>query len=254
MDKERVFSEQEVAQIIKRAAEITEEGAEPTYVPGVTREELEKIAAEVGVSASALERAINEARERTHKRGPLRLTEEFERVVDGELDPSQFDVVLEGVKTFGRGEPTLVGRSLRADAWTGAGQAHIDVTSRNGRTKLKVKSNAFFEALMTLYPSFIATAITVGTLSAKGMGLLGAAIGAGVMTVGGLLCGKLIKVGHRNAERLADDIQSRIAGAVAEQGPVAQAQVSSERPPVSEIRATPEVPVEQSLNQNQGSG
>ena len=243
MEKEHVFSEQEVSQIIHRAAQLTEEGAETTYVPGVTREELEKIAVEVGVSASALDRAINEARERTHKTGPLRLTEEFERVIDGELDPDQFDVVMDGVKTFGHSGPAQIGRSLRASAWTGVGQANIDVTSRNGRTKVKVKSNAFFQCLMTLYPSVVATAMTAGGLAAHGQGLLAAAIGTAIITTGGLLCGKLIKVGHRKAEKLADDMQTRISEAVAEQTPPVEAHV----PPV--VPASVEQPVEQQLEQ-----
>ena len=96
MAHERVFSEQEVGQIIRRAVEITEEGSAQAYTPGVTRSELEKIATEVGVSSEALERAIEEARQHTGKRWPLRLTEEFERVVDGELDPSEFDLLTEG--------------------------------------------------------------------------------------------------------------------------------------------------------------
>lgn len=231
MAQERVFSEQEVGQIIRRAVEIAEEGSGQAYTPGVTRPELEKIAAEVGVSPEALARAILEAGDRSGKKGPLHLTEEFERVVDGELDPGQFDILLEGVKPFSRaGQPGVaqVGRSFSMSTTTGVGQAKVDVTSRNGRTKLNVKSNALIQGIMTMFPSLIATVITVGALSEQGMGLVGAAIGIGVMTLGTLLFAKLTKVGHRNAERLADDLRDRIASTVASQGAVQQGQAKSD--------------------------
>ena len=220
MANERIFSEQEVSEILRRAVELTEQGAERDYVPGVTEAELLRIAEEVGVAPEALRRAILEAGERTGKRGLFHLTEEFERLVEGELDPSQFDVLAEGIKPLGNaGQPAIaqVGRKLQMSAWTGVGQAKVDVTSRNGRTSLKVKSNALFQALMTLHPAFIATMITVGSMSESGMGLLGGAIGVGLMTVGVGAFTWLTKLGHRKAEKLADNLRERIATTVAEQ-------------------------------------
>ena len=222
MPDERVFSEQEVSEIIRRAVEITEQGAARDYVPGVTQSELERIASEVGVNPEALRRAIMEAGTRTGKRGLLHLTEEFERVIEGELDPALFDVVAEGVKTIGNaGQPAIaqVGRKLQMSAWTGMGQAKIDVTSRNGRTSLKVKSNALFQGLMTLHPAFITTLILMGTLSEKGMGLLAAGLGAGIMTVGVSMFTWLTKLGHRRAEKMADDLRERIENTIAENQP-----------------------------------
>lgn len=221
MPNERVFSEQEVSDILRRAVELTEQGPDREYVPGVTEAELSRIAEEVGVSADALRRAILEAGDRTGKRGLFHLTEEFERVVEGELDPSQFDVLAEGIKPLGNaGQPAIaqVGRKLVMSAWTGVGQAKIDVTSRNGRTSLKVKSNALFQGLMTLHPTFIASLITVASMSERGMGLFGMAIGAGLMTLGFGSFTWLTKLGHRKAEKLADDLRERIAETVAEQG------------------------------------
>ena len=72
------------------------------------------------------------------------------------------------------------------------GQAKIDVTSRNGRTSLKVKSNALFQGLMTLHPAFITTLILMGTLSEKGMGLLAAGLGAGEVPLLMVTLGKAI--------------------------------------------------------------
>ena len=226
MPNERIFSEQEVSEILRRAVELTEAGTEREYIPGVTESELVRIAEEVGVSPEALRRAILESGKIDSKRGLFHLTEEFERVVEGELDPSQFDVLAEGIKPLGNaGQPAIaqVGRKLQMSAWTGVGQAKVDVTSRNGRTSLKVKSNALFQALMTLHPSLIATLITVGSMSESGMGLLGTVIGAGIMTIGAGAFTWLTKLGHRKAEKLADDLRERIANTVAEQQPVTAA-------------------------------
>jgi hypothetical protein len=70
---------------------------------------------------------------------------------------------------------------------------------------------------MTLHPTFIATLITVGSMSENGMGLLGGAIGVGIMSLGVGAFTWLTKLGHRKAEKLADDLKERIADTIAEQ-------------------------------------
>lgn len=228
MPEERIFSEQEVTDIIRRAVEISERGSNPVYQPGVTRAELEHIAAEVGVSVEALHQAITEAGLRTDKRGWLHLTEEFERVVEGELDPDRFDLVVEDLKSFrNAGQPSMaqIGRRMTMSAWTGVGQAKVDVTSRNGRTTLKVKSNALLQALMTLHPGLIATMITVGAMSEQGLGLVGGAIGVGVMTLSTAAFAWLTKRGHRRAEEIADNLRERIAAEVKDQARQGSAEV-----------------------------
>jgi len=223
--EDRVFSEQEVSQILRRAVELTEAGADKAYAPGVTVAELERIAAEVGVSSRALAQAILEQGAEPTKKGVLNLTEEFERVVAGEMDPSQYDVILDGLKPLSNaGQPhaSQIGRKLTASVWTGFGQARIDVTSRNGRTKLSVKSNAFFQGLMTLYPAFIGSVIAIAASADKGMAAVGLSIAACLVTVGGFAFTALTRKGHRRAEKIADDLRTRIAdtlstGSTAEQ-------------------------------------
>ncbi len=233
--QQNVFSEQEVAEIIQRAAELSEEGvAASAYTPGITREELETIAREVGVTAGALDRAIQERLEaKPHPKKGIRFVEEFERVIDGELDPANFDVVLEDVKllgTSGQAGATQVGRSLKASAWTGVSQAHIDVNSRNGRTKLKVRSNPLFQALMTLYPALIGSGILGGVLGEQGY-VMAAALGAcGLIAVGAAAFFKLLKVGHRRAGELANRLAGVIAKLTAEKGnPASGSTDSAER-------------------------
>lgn len=236
MEQERVFSEQEVEQILRRAVELTEQATASTYRPGVTRDELEKIAGEVGVSPDALLRALSEYEGRKREVGPLSLTQEFTRVVEGEMDPANFDIIAEGLKPLANaGQPAMaqVGRKFTMSTWTGVGQAKIDVTSRQGRTKLTVKSTALFQALMTLHPALMASIVAVGALSERGQGWLGAAIAGVAMLVGGLVFGWLTRKGHRDAEALADSLRDRLAQSIAAQG---RAEVRSEAPAELEQR------------------
>ncbi len=221
MANEPVFSEQEASKIIQRAVELSEQENTEVYKPGVTRGELERIAKEVGVPTAALARAIAEAA-RTHPgKQPFRLTEEFERVVEGELDPSQYDLVIEGLKPMAKaGQPlaSQVGRTLSMTTWTGVGQAKVDLTSRNGRTKVKVRSNALLQALMTLHPAFITSIIAMGALTERGMAGLGAGIAIAAMSVGATLFSILTRSGHQKAEILADQLKDKIQETIAEEG------------------------------------
>lgn len=208
----RVFSEQEVTEIITRATEISAAGKESAYIPGVTIEELERIAKEVGVDAAALMQAIEEQKEPRKQKSRTGFFEEFIRVVDGELSPDDFDLAIEGVSMMnGKSSGTSqIGRTLHATAWTGVSQAFVDVQSRGGRTKIKVKSNPWMQALYTLHPAFMAALITAGSMGERGMGMLGTAIGVGLMVVGAVVFNVMRKVGHRKAEETADKIKANV--------------------------------------------
>lgn len=228
MANEPVFSEQEASKIIQRAVELSEQENTEVYKPGVTRDELERIAKEVGVPTAALARAIAEAAKAHPGRQPFRLAEEFERVVEGELDPSQYDLVIDGLKPMAKaGQPlaSQVGRTLSMTTWTGVGQAKVDLTSRNGRTKVKVRSNALLQAVMTLHPAFITSIIAMGALTERGMAGLGAGIAIAAMSVGATLFSILTRRGHQKAEHLADQLKDKIQETIAEEG-VQQSQAS----------------------------
>lgn len=217
MPNRRVFSEQEVTDIITRATEISAEGGEEAYIPGVTIEELERIAKEVGVDPRALKQAIDDLRGGTKPRRQGMFIEEYVRVVDGELHTDDFDLVIEGVSLMngkaGIGT-TQIGRSLRATIWTGVSQAFLNIQSRGGRTKIEIKSNPWMQALFTLHPAFMAALITTGAMGERGMGLIGAAIGAGLLIVGGVAFNALRKLGHRRAEEVVDKVKVNIENLV----------------------------------------
>ena len=119
----RTFSEEEVALIIKRAAEL-QQTEEVQKDPGtaLTLAEVEQIAREAGIdpllirrAAHGLDRPAEKNRPSPFVGAPTRIV--YERVVDGEISVDEFEpLVNELRRTFGdNGVPSVLGKTL---AWT----------------------------------------------------------------------------------------------------------------------------------------
>jgi hypothetical protein len=215
-----VWSEQELGEIVQRAAELQEQSTDRGlgYTPGVTLQQLERIAQEVGVEPEFLRRALDERRQGVSGRGSGLLRDE-ERVVTGELDPADFDLILAQVRVRrSRHRPaTQIGRSLRAQVWTGSGLANLEVTSRNERTRLRLKSFPLFETLGTFYPAFLANIMGALPLAAHGHGLASALVGAGSVTVAALGFRFWLRRSNRAVTRIADKLAASVAADLARQ-------------------------------------
>jgi hypothetical protein len=212
---DEVFSEQQVTEIIRRAVQIQEKesSTSKTYTPGITRDELERVANEMGVSVDSLRQAIDEAKGPRAKRSVLGLGEGFERVVEGEIDPNDFDVVasmLRG-KNIGRGGVTQVGRSMGGQSWVGTTLSNVDVTSRNGRTKVVVKPTIFGPFMLGAYPALIGTIISASALGEKGYVAAAIASAAAFVTAGVVAFFTLRRKSISGAEDFADKLRDRIA-------------------------------------------
>ncbi len=214
MGSKNVFSEQEVAEILRNAIAIEEQGlVDHAYKPGVTLEELQRVADEIGVSPKALEMALNlEGSPAAQKKRVLTFKESFERVVQGELDPRDFDVILSHLKLMQTNQSsgvTQVGRTLTAQSWTGAGQANVKVSARHGRTKIEVTSSPLVAIMGALYP---ATLVGIAT----GVGVGSANPIAGILTAlafigsGAWGCRALLNANHRRSAELADKLQESV--------------------------------------------
>ena len=151
---ERRFNDEEVALIIKRAAELqqTEQVAsEPSTA--LTLTDVEQIAREAGIepalirrAAQSLDRPSTTVRPSPWVGSPTRLV--FERVVDAEIPVEAYEVLVNEIRrTFGEnGVPSVLGRTL---AWTssrvgGRRNAHgrqidVSVVSRGGVTTIRVE-------------------------------------------------------------------------------------------------------------------
>ena len=181
----RKFNDEEVALIIKRAAELqqTEQVAEE---PGhaMTLAEVEQIAQEAGIdprlirrAAHGLDRPSDTNRPSPWAGAPTRLV--FERVVDGEIPVDAFEPLVNEIRrTVGdNGVPSVLGRTL---AWTSTSsggrrnargrQIDVSVTSRGGVTTIRVE-----EELRN-----IAGALFGGLVGGGGGGTTGISIGIGM--------------------------------------------------------------------------
>ena len=134
--RERRFSEEEVALIIKRAAELQQtEESEQESGGALSLPEIEQIAREAGIDPTLVRRAalgldnpLPTNRPSPWLGAPTRLV--FEKVVDGEIPIEEFETIIAEVRrTFGdNGLPSIIGRSL---AWSsgmgGRRRAGMDV-------------------------------------------------------------------------------------------------------------------------------
>ena len=181
----RKFNDQEVALIIKRAAELQQtEQLEQEPANAMSLTEIEQIASEAGIdpqlirrAAQGLDRPTAVNRPSPWAGAPTRLV--FERVVDGEVPVEAFEPLVNEIRrTFGEnGVPSVLGRTL---AWTStvtSGRRHqhgravdVSVTSRAGLTTIRVE-----EELRNM-----ATGIFAPIVAGVGAGTAGAVIPAGM--------------------------------------------------------------------------
>lgn len=223
MSNEELFSEKEVAEIVKQAAELQERSAAggPPYSPGVSRDELERVAKEMGIDLAYLDQAIQSRLESQNNSGPqffgAKFVREIEKVIPGELPPEDFDVIMDEIGPKRKAQFTAqVGRSLNSSVSSGLGYGQLNVTSRDGRTRLRMRSIALFPGLLVFYPAFMGTAITLGALTNHHVHLpliYVCAIVLAVLTSAWGLFGLLTRRSHKAMQDLADRVAFRISEA-----------------------------------------
>lgn len=211
-ENQAVFSEQQVAEIIQRAAQIQMQ--QPlAYTPGITREELLRIAKELGVSPEALQQAVHEHINQPNSQPPG-FNPTFERVVEGELDPSDFDIITDEISVRSRrGQEMIrqVGRSLTSSVTSGIGSANLEVNARGGRTKISVKSQPVITGLVSLYPAAVIAGIVGPNIAQSAAGTpAGLAAAIAILAAGTGLFFGLHKHNVRKARELADRLSDAI--------------------------------------------
>ena len=165
---ERQFTEQQVADIIRRAAE-----AQPKLTgPGnatqglINASEVKRIAQELGIASDAVDRAIEDTSNWTATdSGSLNSVDRtMERRVEGELADEDYSAVLEEfVPSSGPGGQSIsVGSTLNYKAMAGLAECNVNVSKKSGWTNLRVKSSAFLALLPTMIPALLATVVSGG--------------------------------------------------------------------------------------------
>lgn len=213
MSEREVFSEQEATDIIRAAVQLQERlKSGEDYTPGLTREELMRMAAEMGLSEEAMRQAIA-------TRGQIQpedrrgfWTQQFSRVIDRELKPEDFDIVGTTVSRSGTHSNGLkqLGRTISGAVSRGMGYGMLEVTSRKGRTRIDVKSGSFVCFMATLYPGLLFGVLGALILSLTVNPIVGGLVGLGLVALGVVGLNLTLPIAHRRMKELADELKRRI--------------------------------------------
>ena len=163
---ERRFNEDQIREIVQRAAEyqVAHKHSPNQAAQGVSETELLRIAGELGIEKTALQAAINDIANTTiEDSGTIKSVDRIiERTIEGEVSEEDLSVVLQQfTPAAGIGnQPVNIGKSISYSSMVGMAQCNVNVTARNDRTSLQVKSNAGLAALPTFLPAFVMSALT----------------------------------------------------------------------------------------------
>jgi len=229
----RKFNDEEVALIIKRAAELqqTEQVAQDP-ANAMSLSEVEEIAKEAGIDPALIRRAANTLDQRTEITrpspwvgAPTRLV--FERVVDGEIPPDTYEPIVNEIRrTFGdNGVPSVLGRTL---AWTSTSlggrrqsrgrQIDVSVMTRAGVTTIRVEEE-LRNTVGALFGGLVGgggggtTGMTIGL----GMGVFHSApiaamlwltVAGGFYTLARFIFGNIVEKREKQLSELIERLQS----------------------------------------------
>lgn len=225
----RYFSEKEAADLVVRAAKLQEKAGGEAYTPGISFDELEKMAAEAGIDPAFLNQAMagvpsGEEEAKTFLGIPL--STEFERVVDFELPPENFDVITEVLppRIAGHGPRgqrqlnvgTQVGRTVQMQVSSGTAYGTLKMTSRNGRTRISSKQTMFLPFMAGLYPGMMIAFVSLmmlvdGETSSRASAAVNVSIAILALLLGGLVFTWLSKAGQAKMRAVTDQIAERVA-------------------------------------------
>lgn len=224
MEHQRTYSEQQVKDILMKAVDLQQQGAlaGTADANGLSRDQLVKMATELGIDPKYVDAAIDQVRVSQGQDKGVRflgipLSHTHEAVVDGELDPERFDVVMPELGTPNMNSnfsgSSQVGRSLTARVSKGFAFGPITVVSRDGKTKVTGKHSAFVGFMAGMYPAIILSFVLGAGMIAKGhlvgglvaiLGILGTGLG-------------LFTLMARKADQAMKEVVSRVAAVVADE-------------------------------------
>ena len=148
--KERHYREEEVAEILHRAARI--ERKRQQEKPALSLAEIEGIAREAGMDPSLVRHAARELAVQ-QETGPSRrllgapLTRSIERIVEGELTQELHESLAADIRAaFGAsvmmGQVSTVGRTLTWLAFGQSGSIEVSISPRDGETVIRIDANS----------------------------------------------------------------------------------------------------------------
>ncbi len=207
----RIFSEKEASEILQRAAKLQETSADGSYTPGVTIDELARIATEAGIDRKYLEAALTAPTSASVKTSLLNLIEEHELVIDGELDAEGLAELVDELRQVSKVRMvSAVGNSCQGVVSKGTAYGEFQVSSRRGRTRIRLKQTPFVAYFMGLHVPLILSLALGANFAAHGL-VWPALFGALGLFIAG--CGAfyyLAKRGKEQARQLFATIGERL--------------------------------------------
>jgi hypothetical protein len=216
MSERNIYSEAEAAKILEKAARL-QERLDPANgsTPGVTLDELKRMAQECGISVAAVEQALIAPEDKTRS-GFMNLSEEQERVFEGELDENNMADVIDSVMPVAKMAPILtMGKTYRFQVSSGMIFGQLTLSSRNGRTRLTFRQVPFIAYFVGMHLPLILSIVGGASFLAHGRIVLGLSVLFGLLAIGMFLFTTLAKVGKRKARELVDRMSENIAESLA---------------------------------------
>jgi hypothetical protein len=183
---ERHFSEAEVAQVIRRAAELQERLA-PSDSPrphGMAERELVRIAGELGLEERFVMEAISDSATFAvgDKGGLGSLDRTLERTAAGLPGSKAFEIALDefGPSVGIQSGPTTVGDTMTYQSMVGLSHCEMLVNKVVRRTRVKVGVSTFLPIIAVALPALLAVGVIGGVVGEQ----LGPAIGWTVGLIG----------------------------------------------------------------------
>ena len=214
----RLYGEEEIARILKRATEI--QIAEPSLPAssGMTLQELEDVAAEAGIDPRHLRRAameleLGDDRSLWDRLAGGRLAIELDTVIPGELSTQGFERVLTIIQQGARhhGQGTLLGHTLtwQGESAEGKRSLMVVVSAREGETSVRIEErlHGFAGALFGGMVGGAGMGAGMGIGQGIGWGVLGSAVFATAFPIG--MVG-LMYIGARSIFRNRSDARRRV--------------------------------------------
>jgi hypothetical protein len=186
-ERRRRYGDKEVGLILKRAAELQQQGPSTASGGGLSLRELEEIAAEAGIDTSSLRRAAAEldaGKAATHNEAAARFlggppTIRYERTLNGELSAESLERLVMPIQRAAEshGQAGVLGQTLtwQSKSSDDLRSLQVIVASRNGRTRVSIEERL----------GSFAASIFGGIMGGAGVGGgLGIGLGVGIGALG----------------------------------------------------------------------
>ena len=222
-DGSRRFTDREVAIVLKKASELEDREGDGRG-SGLSLEELEDIAAEVGISREVMGRAVAHLDSRPKRLGPLRggpLTHRAIQAIPGELDEAARARLIQYVDSTSDAVGTT-SEALGSTQWTSGDRfrtTQVSITPARGETSVQVveRATSRLRRLVHFLPASLVAAVTAGSIGSIGAydpssGAVAALIALGFVwggAVGRIGWGWLSAQSAERVERLVGELSSQ---------------------------------------------